>query len=88
VLAVASATQPRGVTLRVTGRCFGPGSSVDVLVGSGMLSTTRADRFGRLSTRLVVDADASCPLGRCVVTAHELQSLRYQQTQTDVANAR
>jgi pSer/pThr/pTyr-binding forkhead associated (FHA) protein len=87
VLAVTSATQPGGVALRVTGRCFGPGSSVDVLVGSTVLATARADRFGRIASRVVVDPDASCPLGRCAVTAHELQSLRYQQTETDVANA-
>jgi pSer/pThr/pTyr-binding forkhead associated (FHA) protein len=86
-IAVVSATQPRGVALRVTGRCFGPGSSVDVLVGSTVAATTRADRFGRVATRFLVDADASCPLGRCVVAAHELQSLRYQQTETDVATA-
>jgi pSer/pThr/pTyr-binding forkhead associated (FHA) protein len=88
VLAVSSATQPRGVALRVSGRCFGPGSSVDVLVGSTVATTARADRFGRVAARVLVDPDASCPLGRCTVTTHELQSLRYQQTQTDVANAR
>jgi pSer/pThr/pTyr-binding forkhead associated (FHA) protein len=88
VLAVSSAAQPRGVAFRVTGRCFGPGSSVDVLVGSSVATTARADRFGRIAARILVDPDASCPLGRCTVTTHELQSLRYQQTQTDVANAR
>src|SRR4051794_1032179 len=87
-LAVSSTTQHRGVALRVNGRCFGPGSSVAVLVGSTVATTARADRFGRIAARVSVDPDASCPLGRCTVTTHELQSLRYQQTQTDVANAR
>ena len=40
--------------------------------------------FGRIDRAAVVDLDASCPLGRCMVTAHELQSLRSRQTQTDV----
>ena len=88
VLALSSSAQPHDVALRLSGRCFGPGSSVDVLVGSTVTTTARADRFGRIAARVVVDPDASCPLGRCTVTAHELQSLRYQQTQTDVANAR
>jgi len=88
VLAVTPATQRGGVALRVRGVCFGPGSSVDVLVGSTVMTTTRADRFGRIATRVLVDADASCPLGRCAVAVHELQSLRYQQAQTDVANDR
>ena len=79
-MAVTPATQPGGVALRVTGRCFGPGSSVDVVVGSTVMTTTRADRFGRISTRVLVDPDASCPLGRCSVRAHELQSLRDQST--------
>ena len=62
-------------------------SPVDVLVGPTVANTARADRFGRINRAVVVDPDASCPLGRCVVAAHELQSLRYQQAQTDVANA-
>lgn len=86
-VAVTSATQPGGVGLRVTGRCFGPGSSVEVVVGSEV-GTTHADRFGRIATRVLVDPDASCPLGRCAIAVHELQSLRYRQVQTDVANAR
>jgi pSer/pThr/pTyr-binding forkhead associated (FHA) protein len=88
VLAVSSATQARRVALRLAGRCFGPGSSVDVLIGSRVATTARSDRFGRIAARVLVDPDASCPLGRCTITTHELQSLRYQQTQTDVTNAR
>ncbi|HYJ74190.1 MAG TPA: FHA domain-containing protein [Kineosporiaceae bacterium] len=87
-VAVASATQPGGVALRVSGRCFGPGSSVDVLVGPTVMTTARADRFGRIATRVLVDPDASCPLGRCPIALHELQSLRYQETHTDVAPVR
>jgi hypothetical protein len=86
-VSVAKSTQPGAVGLRLTGRCFGPGSSVDVVVGPTLVQTVHADRYGRLSTRVVVDPDASCPLGRCSVTTHELQSLRYAQAETDVANA-
>jgi hypothetical protein len=86
-VAVASSVARTRVDLRVTGRCFGPGSSVDVLVGPTVLTSAHADRFGRVDTRVVVDPDLSCPLGNCSVAAHELQSLRYQEAQTDVASA-
>jgi hypothetical protein len=87
-IGVTSVPHGKTVSLRVAGRCFGPGSTVDIGVGRVVMTTVRADRYGSLVARVVVDPDASCPLDRCSVTARELQSLRYQQVHQGVVTAR